>query len=408
MTKPRLITESAPLAALCAAWREADFVTVDTEFMRESTYRAKLCLVQVGPPEGGPVAVDPLAAGIDLAPLYDLLARAPVLKVFHAARQDVEVLLPLADGVPHPLFDTQIAAMVCGFGDSVGYETLVAKLAHGRIDKTQRFTDWARRPLTERQLRYALSDVSHLRVVYEKLAAELERTGRKSWLDEELAVLIDPATYEASPEEAWRRIKVRGGNRRFLAILRELAAWRETEAARRDKPRPWVLRDTALSEIAAQRPGTVEELAKLRSVSQRTAESATGRALLDAVKRGLALPDEECPSPPSRTERSSVPAALTDLLKVLLAFKSEETGVARKLIASTDDLERIARGQTADVPALQGWRRKLFGEAALDLVNGRLALSVQHGALRLLACDGVGKGDAASAPARAAAVAERP
>ena len=221
MSEPRLIGESAELASLCAEWRGADFITVDTEFMRESTYRAKLCLVQIGPPEGEPVAVDPLAGGIDLAPLYDLLVRTPVLKVFHAARQDVEVLLPLAGGVPHPLFDTQIAAMVCGFGESVGYETLVAKLARGRIDKTQRFTDWARRPLTELQLRYALSDVSHLRVVYEKLAAELERTGRHSWLEEELAVITQRATYEAPPEEAWRRLKVRGNNRRFLAILRE-------------------------------------------------------------------------------------------------------------------------------------------------------------------------------------------
>ena len=256
MSEPRLIAESAALAALCAEWREADFVTVDTEFMRESTYRAQLCLVQVGAPGGEEAAVDPLAPGIDLAPLYDLLVRAPVLKVFHAARQDVEVILQLAGAVPQPLFDTQIAAMVCGFGEQVGYETLVAKLAQGRIDKTQRFTDWSRRPLTERQLRYALSDVSHLRTVYEKLAAELDRTGRRSWLDQELAVLTDRATYEAPPEEAWRRIKLRGGNRRFLAVLRELAAWRETEAARRDKPRAWILKDTALSEIAAQRPRT--------------------------------------------------------------------------------------------------------------------------------------------------------
>ena len=405
MTEPRLITESAPLAELCAAWRKADFVTVDTEFMRESTYRARLCLLQIGPAEGEPVAVDPLANGIDLAPLYDLLVRVPVLKVFHAARQDVEVLLPLAGGVPHPLFDTQIAAMVCGFGDSVGYETLVAKLARGRIDKTQRFTDWARRPLTERQLRYALSDVSHLRVVYEKLAAELERTGRRSWLNEELATLTDPATYESPPEEAWRRIKVRGGNRRFFAILREVAAWRETEAARRDKPRPWVMRDTALSEIAAQRPRTVKELAKLRSVSQRTAESATGVALLAAVERGLALPDEDCPTLPARPEKSSAPAALTDLLKVLLTFKSEESGVARKLIASAADLERIAQGQTNGVPALQGWRRTLFGDAALDLVNGRLALTVEHGVLRLLACEDAG--DRAPASVQPLAAAER-
>ena len=409
MSEPRLIADSATLAGLCAAWREAAFITVDTEFMRESSYRARLCLLQIGPPEGEPVAVDPLANGIDLGPLYELLVRAPVLKVFHAARQDVEVLLPLAGGVPHPLFDTQIAAMVCGFGDSVGYETLVAKLANGRIDKTQRFTDWARRPLTERQLRYALSDVSHLRVVYEKLAATLERTGRRSWLDEELAVITDRATYEAPPEEAWRRLKVRSGNRRYLAILRELAAWREIEADRRDKPRAWVLRDTAISEIAAQRPRTVKELAKLRSVSQRTAESATGAALLEAVKRGMALPDEECPSPPNRNDKSTAPAALTDLLKVLLTFKSEQTGVARRLIASADDLERIARGETAGVPALQGWRRALFGDDALALVQGRLALSVEHGTLRLLACDGKGSGDGgdgAQAPVQPLSAAE--
>ena len=410
MSEPRLITDSTTLAGLCAVWRGLDFITVDTEFMRESSYRAKLCLVQVGAPGIEPVAVDPLADGIDLAPLYELLARAPVLKVFHAARQDVEVLLPLAGGVPHPLFDTQVAAMVCGFGESVGYETLVAKLTSGRIDKTQRFTDWARRPLTERQLRYALSDVSHLRVVYEKLAAKLERTGRRSWLDEELAVITDRATYEVPPEEAWRRLKVRGGNRRYFAILRELAAWREIEADRRDKPRAWVLRDNALGEIAAQRPRTVKELAKLRSVSQRTAESATGAALLDAVRRGLALPDEQCPSLPPRNDKSSSPAALTDLLKVLLTFKSEESGVARRLIASADDLERIACGETADVPALQGWRRALFGDAALDLVYGRLALSVENGTLRLLACDGKGNGarERAQAPAQPLRAAEGP
>ena len=219
-------------------------------------------------------------------------------------------------------------------------------------------------------------------------------------------MLTDRATYEAPPEEAWRRLKVRGGNRRFFAILRELAAWREVEADRRDKPRAWVLRDNALSEIAAQRPRTVAELAKLRSVSQRTAESATGAALLDAVKRGLALPDEQCPSPPPRNDKSSTPAALTDLLKVLLTFKSEETGVARRLIASAEDLERIARGETAGVPALQGWRRALFGDDALDLVNGRLALSVEHGALRLLACDSDGAGDRPESPVRPVAAAE--
>ena len=384
MGEPRVITESAALAAHCKAWREADFVAVDTEFMRERTYWAQLCLVQIGAPDGEAVAVDPLAEGIDLAPLYDLLVGAPILKVFHAARQDVEVLLHLAGAIPRPLFDTQIAAMVCGFGDAVGYETLAAKLAGARIDKTQRFTDWSRRPLTERQLRYALSDVSHLRTVYEKLAARLERSGRRSWLDEEFAILTDRATYETAPRDAWRRIKVRGGDRRFFAILRELAAWRETEARRRDAPRPWVLRDNALSEIAAQRPATVEELTKLRSVSQRAAQGATGTAVLEAVQRGLALPDEQCPSPPPRHEKPAGLGASTDLLKVLLAFKSEQAGVARRLIASTEDLERIASGDAAGVPALGGWRCELFGADALDLVNGRLALSVEHGRLRLL------------------------
>ena len=384
MGEPSVITESATLASRCAAWRGADFIAVDTEFMRERTYRAELCLVQIGAPGGETVAVDPLAAGIDLAPLYALLAEAPVVKVFHAARQDVEVLLPLAGGMPRPLFDTQIAAMVCGFGDSVGYETLATKLAGARIDKTQRFTDWSRRPLTERQVRYALSDVSHLRTIYEKLAAELERTGRRPWLDEEFAVLTDPATYRSDPDEAWRRIKVRGGDRRFFAVLHALASWREREAQRRNLPRPWVLRDNALTEIAAQRPATAEALAKLRSVSERTARGATGRALLEAVAQGLALPDEQCPEPPQRRRVPKGHEATTALLKVLLALESERSGVAGRLIASTEDLERISGGEEEGIPALRGWRRDLFGAAALDLVNGRLALAVERGRLCLM------------------------
>lgn len=384
MGEPAVIAESTVLAARCAAWRCADFITVDTEFMRERTYRAELCLVQIGAPGGETVAVDPLADGIDLAPLYALLVEAPVVKVFHAARQDVEVLLPLAGGIPRPLFDTQIAAMVCGFGDSVGYETLAAKLAGARIDKTQRFTDWSRRPLTERQIGYALSDVSHLRTIYEKLAAELERTGRRPWLDEEFAVLTDPATYRSDPDEAWRRVKVRGGDRRFFAILRALASWREREAQRRNMPRPWVLRDNALTEIAAQRPATAEALAKLRSVSERTARGATGRAVLEAVAQGLALPDERCPEPPQRRRAPQGHEATTALLKVLLTLTSERTGVAGRLIASAEDLERISGGDEAGIPALRGWRRDLFGAAALDLVNGRLALAVERGRLRLM------------------------
>jgi ribonuclease D len=390
MSTPTIITDSATLAERCAVWREADFLTVDTEFMREDTFWAKLCLVQVGAPDGETVAIDPLVEGIDLTPFYDLLVRSPVLKVFHAARQDVEVLLPLAGGIPQPLFDTQIAAMVCGFGDAVGYETLVTKLAGATIDKTLRFSDWSRRPLTERQLLYALSDVSHLRIAYEKLEEQLVETGRRAWLDEEFAILMDPAIYEAAPEEAWRRIKVRGGNRRFFAVLRELAAWRETEAKRRNAPRNWVLRDQALSEVAAQRPASSKELAKLRSISQRVAEGPIGDAVIKAVKRGLELPDHECPTAPPRREKPMGVGPLIDLLKVLLKLRSEQSGVAQRLIANAEDLERIASGDDDDVPAMRGWRRELFGAYALDLKAGRLALSVERGQIKLLsrAADG--------------------
>ena len=286
MTRPILITESATLAARCRDWADAGFLAVDTEFMREDTYRAKLCLVQVAVPQGEAAAVDTLAKGLDLAPFYDLLARAPILKVFHAARQDVEALLPLAGGVPKPLFDTQIAAMVCGFGDSASYETLAAKLAGARIDKTMRFTDWSRRPLGERQLRYALSDVTHLRTVYEKLEAELARSGRRAWLDEEHDVLTDPATYRIDPREMWRRIKVRSGSPRFLAVLRELAAWRETEADRRNLPRGWVLSDKGLTEAAAERPTTREQLAgtPLREPQARPRRPGQGYARSDRAR----------------------------------------------------------------------------------------------------------------------------
>ncbi len=384
MTRPILITESATLAARCRDWADAGFLAVDTEFMREDTYRAKLCLVQVAVPQGEAAAVDTLAKGLDLAPFYDLLARAPILKVFHAARQDVEALLPLAGGVPKPLFDTQIAAMVCGFGDSASYETLAAKLAGARIDKTMRFTDWSRRPLGERQLRYALSDVTHLRTVYEKLEAELARSGRRAWLDEEHDVLTDPATYRIDPREMWRRIKVRSGSPRFLAVLRELAAWRETEADRRNLPRGWVLSDKGLTEAAAERPTTREQLAGLRSVNRKLAQGALGKGMLEAIARGLAVPDDACPAPARRRERPTGDAPATELLKILLKQCSEETGVAQRLIASTGDLERIASGDRADIPALEGWRRDLFGAQALDLAAGRLALTVERGRVVVL------------------------
>lgn len=387
--RPRQITETDELAALCTRWRDEPYLSVDTEFMRESTFWPILCLVQIGGPDDA-VVIDPLAKNIDLEPLFDLLCDAPVLKVFHAARQDMEVLLHLSGRMPKPIFDTQIAAMVCGFGDSVGYDTLVAKLSGARIDKSLRFTDWSRRPLSDRQLLYALSDVTHLRPAYEKLARRLEKTDRTSWLEEEMIVLTSPETYQTDPQEAWRRIKARSGNARFLAVLRALAAWRETEARARDVPRNRVLRDQALSEIAAQAPTTPAELARLRTMSSRVADGATGRALLEAVRQGLAVPEADRPSPPPRKQLPSGIGPLTDLLKVLLKMRSEEAGVAHRMIASADELERIASEPEADVPAMRGWRRRIFGEDALALKAGRIALAAKGSRVKVITLEDKG------------------
>ncbi|MDP7642785.1 MAG: ribonuclease D, partial [Alphaproteobacteria bacterium] len=338
-----VITESAALAELCARWRQAVYVTVDTEFMREHTYWPKLCLIQVGGPDES-VVIDPQAEGIDLAPFFDLLADEAVLKVFHAARQDVELFHNLTGRVPAPLFDTQLAAMVCGFGESVGYEKLAARLADAKVDKTSRFTDWARRPLTDRQLLYAVADVSHLRPIYDKLSAQLESNGRRSWIDEEMKILTSPATYENAPEEAWRRIKVRNGKPRFLAILREVAAWREREAQRRDMPRNRIIREEALTEIAAHAPANTEELARVRAISQKLAEGEMGKAILKTVQHALSL-DKDCyPSLPAPLEKPIGMAPLMDLLKVLLKMRCEQSGVAQKLVATVSDLERFAAG----------------------------------------------------------------
>lgn len=378
-----LITDSGDLTAFCARLSREDYITVDTEFMREKTYWPKLCLVQVGGTEEA-AAIDALAPGMDLAPLLALLEKPALLKVFHAARQDVEIFYQLAGAVPAPLFDSQIAAMVCGFGDSVAYDTLVAKLTKARIDKSSRFADWSHRPLTKRQLDYALADVIHLRQVYEKLKARLDRSGRSHWLEAEMAVLTDPATYRMEPEEAWRRIKLRGANPRRLAVLREIAAWREREAQARDVPRNRIVRDEALVDIAARAPKSVAELARTRGMGRGLAEGRQGEALLAAIARGLALPAEDCPEPPERPERPAGLGPVIDLLKVLLKMKCEDYGVAQRLVASSEDLERIAADDRADVPALRGWRREVFGEDALAVKHGRLALAVGDRKLRLV------------------------
>ncbi|WP_142850755.1 ribonuclease D [Telmatospirillum sp. J64-1] len=377
-----LISDSIALADFCARHAQVEFITVDTEFMREKTFWPQLCLVQVAGPEEA-VAIDPLAPDMDLAPLFALMANPKVLKVFHAARQDVEIFLHLANAIPHPLFDTQVAAMVCGFGDSVGYETLATQLARARIDKTMRFTDWSARPLTDRQLDYALSDVTHLRVVYEKLKRKLDKNGRISWLEEEMAVLTDPATYQTHPESAWRRLKPRSTSPRFLNVLRELAAWREREAQERDLPRQRVLRDEALMEIAAHAPNNAADLSRTRGMSRAFAEGRQGTAVLEAVMRGVARPDSECPTVEQRVDLPKGMAPVVDLLKVLLKMKCDEHGVAQRLVASASDLELIAADDKAEVPALQGWRRQLFGEDALKLKHGRVALGLSEDGRRL-------------------------
>lgn len=378
------ITDTETLAAVCARMRMAPFVTVDTEFLREKTYWAILCLVQLASPDEA-VIVDPLAPGIDLAPLHGLMADPSVLKVFHAARQDIEIFVTRTGTVPAPIFDTQVAAMVSGFGDQVAYDTLVRRLAGANIDKLSRFTDWTHRPLSERQLSYALADVTHLRTVYRKLSEDLERTGRASWLEEEMAILTDPRTYRVEPEDAWRRIKRRGGNPRFHAVLKALAAWREREAQARDIPRNRVIRDETLLDIAAQPPDSVKALARARGLSKGFAEGKMGKGLLDAVQHGLENPVD--PQDPDLEAPPMLPKGigpLTDLLKVLLKRNCEAHNVAARLVAGSDDLERIAADDNADVPAMRGWRREIFGEQALALKHGGLALAVDGDGVRVI------------------------
>ena len=378
-----VITDSATLAAFCRRLSGDVFVTVDTEFMRDRTYWPVLCLVQVGGAEEA-AAIDPMADGLVLDPLFDLLANPQVLKVFHAARQDLEIFFQLTGRLPAPLFDSQVAGMVCGFGDSVSYETLAARLAGARIDKSFRFTDWSKRPLSERQITYALGDVTHLRPIYDKLSKRLHATGRERWVDEEMAILSDPATYRLDPETAWMRLKPRGGSAKFLNVLKSVAAWRETEAQRRDLPRNRVVRDEALLEIAAQTPGTVADLARTRGMSKGTAEGVIGEGLLAAVKRGLAAPADQAPKLADKPEVPPGRGPLVDLLKVLLKLKCEAHHVAQKLVANTADLEAIACSDDAPVPALQGWRREIFGADALALKQGRLALTAANDAIRVV------------------------
>jgi ribonuclease D len=375
----KTITTTDELAAYCAEAAKHPFVTVDTEFLRERTYYSKLCLVQLAMPgtdDSGAVLLDPLAAGISLEPLYDLFRDTSVVKVFHAARQDLEIFYVDAQVFPLPLFDTQVAAMVCGFGEQVGYETLVRKIAHEGVDKTSRFTDWSRRPLSDAQKTYALADVTHLRQVYEFLRDKIEESGRARWVAEELEILTNPDTYITAPKDAWKRVKTRTNSPKFLGIVRELAAFREDYAQKRDVPRNRVYKDDALVELASLKPKNGEELSRARLLLREARKGEIADGILAAIKAGVACPPEKLPKPDRSRDKMQVNPALADLLRVLLKAKTEQAGVAAKLIAPAADLDAIAAGQR-DVVALKGWRREVFGEDALRLCNGEIALTAK-------------------------------
>ncbi|MDG4647547.1 ribonuclease D [Roseibacterium sp. SDUM158017] len=370
------ITTTDALAAFCEKAASAPYVTVDTEFLRERTYFAQLCLVQMALPgedDTGAVLVDPLAEGLSLAPLYDLFRNPAVVKVFHAARQDLEIFWVEGGVVPEPLFDTQIAAMVCGFGDQVGYETLVRRIAKAPLDKSSRFTDWSRRPLSEAQKDYALADVTHLRQIYEHLRRQLEKTGRTHWMEEELGALTDASSYVVVPEEAWTRLKLRNASPKLLAIARELAAFRERMAQERNVPRSRILKDDALMELVSTKPKSLDDLSKSRLLLREARKGAIAEGLVEAVKRGVEAPQADWPRLPKGRDRSALNPALADLLRVLLKAKAEESGVAAKLIASSSDLDDIASGDRDGMWA-HGWRREVFGEDALSLLDGRIGL----------------------------------
>ena len=368
-----IIPTNEALRAVCSRLSKAGFVTVDTEFMRDSTFWPILCLIQLAGPEDE-VIVDPLAPDIDLAPFYALMRNPKVVKVFHAARQDIEIFYHEGDTIPDPLFDTQVAAMVCGFGDSVGYETLVKRLAGGEVDKSSRFTDWSRRPLSEKQLNYAIKDVTYLRTIYEVLAKRLTQTKRARWVAEEMSVLQNPETYAMRPENAWKRVKGRFRGTRGLAVLVEVAAWRERQAQERDMPRSRIMKDDALAEIATQIPRSLSDLDGLRAVPKGFSNSRSAASLMEAIERGLAMKEEDIPVVEGPEPLPPGIGPLVELLKVLLKIKCEEHDVAQKLVANVADLERIAAHAEPDVPALKGWRRELFGEDALRLKRGELAI----------------------------------
>lgn len=384
---PPPITTTDALAEFCRDSSGAPYVTVDTEFLRERTYYAQLCLVQLARPGGGEgdaVLVDTLAAGLSLDPLYALFRTPGVVKVFHAARQDLEIFQTEAGVLPEPFFDTQVAAMVCGYGDQVGYETLARQIARASIDKSSRFTDWSRRPLSPAQIAYALADVTHLRRIYEVLSKKLAETGRGAWVEEELRVLTDPETYRADPELAWTRLKTRSTAPRFLAALRELARMREIMAQARNVPRGRILKDDALTELAANRPASFEDLGKSRLLLREARRGELAEAILEAVRRAEALPPEALPRVADQVARKPGAEALADLLRVLLKARADATGVAQRLIASSGDLDALAAVEAPEVPAMSGWRFEVFGRDAARLKRGEIALAAEGSTVKVV------------------------
>lgn len=373
-----VITKTGDLKALCHKLSQEPFFTIDTEFLRERTYYPKLCLVQVAPPEGAAVAIDPLADEIDLSPLYELMADQSVVKVFHAARQDLEIFYNETGMVPAPIFDTQVAAMVCGFGESIGYNNLVANVCGISLDKGAQFTDWSRRPLTHKQLCYALDDVTYLRDVYHDLSAKLEKEGRTHWVKEEMSILTSDDTYKNDPYQSWQRIKIRTNKGKSLAVLRELAAWREREAQRRDIPRVRVLRDETLADMAVHMPKNVDGLQRIRNMPKDVASGKYGVDLLSLIKKGLAVPEAECPRSLKQKRLPSDLVPVLEMLKMLLRIQASEHGVAAKLLASTADLEELAQNDKADIPAMKGWRYDVFGKEALALKQGKIMLALSE------------------------------
>lgn len=368
-----LITKTSDLDDLCARLRSAEFLTVDTEFMREHTYYPQLCLIQVADDREA-VAIDPLSNDLDLTPFLELMADKTIPKVLHACRQDLEIFVNLMDKVPEPIFDTQVAAMVCGFGDSVGYETLVNKITRQSVDKSARYTDWARRPLTERQLSYALSDVTYLRDIYRFLVKTLEKTDRSHWVGEEMAYLARKDIYQMNPDDMWTKLKPRSTKPRFLGILRELAAWREREAIERDIPRRRILKDEVILELAAAAPTTLDMIDRTRGIHSGFVNSKAGKTLLAAIEKGRNIPENDLPTKQNQKMRPPTPP-IAELLKVLLKLKCQEAGVASKLVANAADIEAWSAQPTEDFIALKGWRGEIFGNDAKKLLAGELALT---------------------------------